>query len=145
MKTFKKIMVRGLGGICIGAFISQFIYLMVAISQTTITLTSDQVVKQFILCTIIGFYTSAISVVFEIEQWSLMRQTITHAVLILPYFPVAFYANWLPPSAIGIILYIIGYIVAYIMIWFSFRAYWKKKANEMNQELQNYQQDNRAQ
>lgn len=139
MSMIKKIIIRGLGGILIGVFISQIAYLIMALQSETVQLASDQIIQQFLFSMLVGFYTSAISVVFEVEQWSLMRQTITHAILMLPYFPIAYLAHWFPQPTYGKVLFVLEYILVYMIIWFSFRAYWKKRARELNQELQNYQ------
>ena len=122
-------------GIAIGVFINQLGYLIYAINAEVVQMTSDAVVSQFIISALVGFYCTVVSVVFDVEEWSLLRQTITHFILMLPFFPVAIYAGWMPEGLVERVIFVLLFIIVYIVIWLSFKNYWKKKVKEINEEL----------
>lgn len=135
MSYAKKFIIRGLIGIPIGVFINQLVYLIMAINNDIVSISSSVIITQFFVSVLCGFYLAGVSVVFDIEEWSMLRQTITHSIAMLPYFPIAYYAGWMPKSDIGITLFIANYFVVYVIIWISFKKYWEKKAKEINLEL----------
>ncbi|MBU5438037.1 DUF3021 domain-containing protein [Tissierella sp. MSJ-40] len=86
---------------------------------------------------IAGFYFITISMVFNIDNWSLLKQTIVHFILMsVVYFPVSVYAGWIPVPTVAKIIFIIFYVLISIIVWLSFKAYWKKKAMEINKQLE---------
>lgn len=135
MNYFKKFFIRGLLGIVIGVFINQLVLFLLAMKGNVLEIESNIVISQFIISSIIGFYCAGISIIFDIEEWSLLRQTTTHSVAMFPYFLVSIYAGWMPINLIGKVIFILIYILVYVIIWFSIRKYWKKKAKELNEEL----------
>lgn len=138
MSYIRSFIKRGLLGILIGAFINQFVYFILALSGNFIQLEASTVITQFAISTLVGFYCSGVSVIFDIEEWSLLRQTIVHSILMLPYFPIAVYAGWMPVNPIGRIVFALNYILVYFIIWFSIKRYWQKKAREINKELKKW-------
>lgn len=141
MKNYLKIIFRnGALGALIGLGLNSLGYFIWALNQPTLTLQSDVVIFQFIICLLTGFYCAAISVVYEIEHWSLLRATITHAILISFYLPVAYVAGWMPQGVIPMIGFLIYFIVIYFIIWFSMKRYFDKKAMEMNADLKKLNQ-----
>lgn len=136
MNYVKEFLKRGLFGIPLGVFINQFTFFILAWNQSQVTLSSDTIISQFIISAICGFYFVGVSIIFRIEQWSLLRQTLTHSIAMLPYFPIAYFAGWMPAKPIGIVLFTFNYLVIYIIIWVSYKKYWEKKAQEINRELQ---------
>lgn len=135
MSYLKKFLIRGLLGIIIGVFINQLVFFIMAIKGNALQIESNIVISQFIISSIIGFYCAGVSVIFDIEEWSLLRQTATHSIAMLPYFPISIYAGWMPVTLIGRVMFILTYILFYIIIWFSIRNYWKNKAKELNKEF----------
>lgn len=143
MDYIKKFILRGLFGITLGVFINQLVYVAIAMKGNMVQISSDIVILQFIIASLTGFYCGGITIIFEVEEWSLLRQTITHSVAMLPYFPISIYAGWMPESLIGRVFFILNYIIIYIVIWFSFKKYWEKKARELNEELKKHNQNKR--
>ncbi|TDT63801.1 DUF3021 domain-containing protein [Fonticella tunisiensis] len=135
MEYIKKFVLRGLFGITFGVFINQLVYLIMALQGSIVQISSDIIISQFFLASLTGFYCTGISVIFEIEEWSLLRQTITHSIAMLPFFPISIYAGWIPGNLIGRVIFILNYILVYLIIWFSFKKYWEKKAKELNEGL----------
>lgn len=138
MKYIREIMRRGFRGMAFGVFINQALFaIMTSFFGLEGSIEFNALAQQFIISALFGFYAIAISIVFEIDSWSLLRQTIVHFILLsVVYFPVAIYANWLPEYTVARIPFAVFYILVYIIVWFTFKAYWKKKAMEINVELE---------
>ncbi|MGL4572411.1 MAG: DUF3021 domain-containing protein [Clostridium sp.] len=135
MEYIKKFLLRGLAGMTLGVFINQFIFTMYSLGKETIVIQSSAVIFQFIISSLVGFYCAGITVIFEVEKWSRLRQTITHAIAMLVYFPLAIYAGWMPSNVIGIVMFILFYVLVYFITWISFKRYWEKEAKQLNDVL----------
>jgi hypothetical protein len=141
MKRYIKMFVlRGIIGIAIGVLIGHVFILALAFQSDTIVLTSDIVIKQFIFAGAVGFYCTGISVLFDIEEWSLLKKTVTHFIAMLPYLVVAYFAGWIPGIWWARVLFVLFFLFVYIIIWLSLRRYWKKRAAELNEGLQKLNQ-----
>lgn len=145
MKYFKEILKRGLAGMGIGVFINQSIFTILAlIDGFEGTIEVKIMAQQFLISAIAGFYFAAISIVFNIDNWSLLKQTVTHFILLsIVYFPVSFFAGWMPKPIASKIAFVVIYIISYVIMWIVFKAYWKKKAMEINKELELRNKQNR--
>ncbi|MDR2105947.1 MAG: DUF3021 domain-containing protein [Coriobacteriales bacterium] len=91
---------------------------------------------QFVLCGILGAACSGSSPIFEIERWSLTRQTIVHfLVLMSVLITVASVCGWTSPTGFsleGTLIYLAIAVLVYLVIWTSMTLYWRnwvKKAN----------------
>ncbi len=136
MKVYvKQFLLRGLIGMLIGLSIGYTVLLGYSYFGNNLSITSSVLQFNYFIGLGVGFWMSAASIVYDIEEWSLLRQTVTHGILILPYIPVAFVIGWAPTGVVGRILFILMYIIVYIIIWFSFKTYWTKKADELNEGL----------
>ncbi|GAA0182322.1 DUF3021 domain-containing protein [Clostridium sediminicola] len=135
MDYIKQFIKRGLFGITIGVTINQVFCVIFSLAGLITEVPSEIVISQFIIAALTGFYLAGVSVIFDVEEWSLLRQTITHFIAMLPYLPVAVYAGWMPRNTIGIISFIIVYILIYFIIWISFKKYWEKRTKELNEVL----------
>ncbi|MFD3155415.1 DUF3021 domain-containing protein [Haloimpatiens sp. FM7330] len=138
MKYLKLILKRGLLGMAFGVFINQTIFAIFACTMgLNGNLEVSMLFKQFIISAIAGFYFSASSVIFNVSNWSSLKQTVLHFIATsIVYFPVAIYAKWMPNASFGRIIFIITYITIYVIVWFSFKSYWTKKIKELNMSLE---------
>lgn len=137
MKTYiKKLLFRILYGSVIGLAVGHTSYFIYALSGNAITLEPRLVIINYLGALLVGIWCCGISIIFDIEEWSLLRQTITHSILLAPYLPFAFYIGWVPPTICGKIYFVLVYFIIYLIIWFSFKLYWTKKAKELNEELE---------
>lgn len=137
MNFLKKFLIRGLYGIPLGVFISQAISVIYALIYPN-DIPSNIIVTQFFIASLFGFYCSAISTIFEVDTWSLLKQTVIHFICCsVVYFPVAMFAGWIPKGINNPIFIqsFISFIIIYCIVWFSFKSYWKAKAKEINKEL----------
>lgn len=151
----KKILVRSLLGAPIGVTISLIITIIFSLclghgeyfpapheliawcagNETT------AVIVQFICSLIVGVICGSSSVVWEIEKWSLLKQTLVHfAIIAIPFFGIGYIMNWMPHYIFGALGYIGGFIAVYITMWFSIYFSIKTKIKKMNKQLQEIQQ-----
>lgn len=138
LKTAAK---RGIYGIFIGVFIGQIFVVIAALTNDTLVIESRDYLINFFGCAVIGYYCVAISICYDVEEWSLLRQTTTHAILISPYIVLAYFMRWTPQGALGMVLYVIFFIITYAIVWYCIKLYWQKRANEINELLES-QEDN---
>lgn len=151
----KKILVRSLIGAPIGVVISLIITIIFSLclghgeyfpaSHELINWlggneTTAVIVQMF--CSIfVGAVCGASSVVWEIEKWSLLKQTLVHfAVIVIPFFGIGYIMNWMPHYLYGALCYVGGFILVYVIMWSSMYFSIKAKIKKMNKQLQEIQQ-----
>lgn len=101
------------------------------------------VLVQALLCGVLGMGFAACSVIWEIEQWSLVKQTgIYFLIASVMMMPIAYVTYWMEHSLKGVISYfgIFAFIFAAVWIAQYFRA--KQNVKKMNETL-NKQRDNK--
>ena len=100
------------------------------------------VIVQTICALFIGAVGGGSSVIWEIEKWSLLKQTLVHfAVIAVPFFGIGYVMNWMPHYLYGALGYVGGFFAAYIVMWCSIYFSIKAKIKKMNKQLQEISQD----
>lgn len=95
------------------------------------------VIVQMLCSLFIGAVGGGSSVIWEIEGWSLLKQTLVHlAVISVPFFAVGYVMNWMPHHVVGALCYAAGFIATYVIMWFSMYFAIKSKLKKMNKQLQ---------
>lgn len=95
------------------------------------------VVLQYVLSGILGAGFAAGSVIFEVEHWSITRQTVAHFLLSsVLMFPVAYLAHWMEPTFAGVVVYLLVFVVIYALIWLVQYGFWVHKVQQINAKLQ---------
>ncbi len=117
VKMKKKIILRGLFGLPVGIAIGFVITLLISIcigdgsfypvTPELIQTTGNElnaVVLQTILCAILGVGFAMASVIWEIDSWSLAKQSgVYFLVISVVMLPIAYFANWMKHSIIGVL------------------------------------------
>ena len=121
MKNVKKqIFLRSLLGAPLGLASSIFITIVISLiigdgayHAVVPELVSDcggelnAVIVQAVLSFIYGAAWGGASVVFEIDEWSILKQTLVHlGVCSAASFPIAYFARWMPHGWKGILFYV---------------------------------------
>lgn len=90
------------------------------------------------LCSLLyGAAWAGASLIWARDNWSTLRQTVTHlAVCSLATFPIAYLTRWMPRSAIGVLLYFGAFAGVYAVIWLAQYLTAKKRLAQMNQKIQ---------
>ena len=100
------------------------------------TIETRTLLIQLVVANIIGIIFSVASFVFEREEWSLLKQTMIHFIILLGTFlPVAVWMGWVPSHASAIFICVGSFIIIYLVIWFAMTMYWKKKIEGLNNQI----------
>ena len=100
------------------------------------------VIVQFICSLAVGAIGGGSSVIWNMEKWSLTKQTLIHfAVLVVPFVPISYVLNWMPHHLYGALGYAAAFIIAYVVIWLSVYFSIKAKIKKMNKQLQQLHRD----
>jgi len=94
------------------------------------------VLVQTLLCGILGAASAAISIIWEIEHWSIVKQTGLYFLgLSTAMFPIAYFAHWMERSFIGFVGYFAVFTAFFVVIWVIQYFIWKSKINAMNRNV----------
>ena len=150
----KKMLKRGLFGFPVGITVGFVISLFVSarigdgfFHPVAAALTSamgselNAVVLQTLLCGVMGAGFAAASVIWEMDSWSLARQSgIYFAVISLLMLPVAYLSNWMPHTFGGIVSYVGIFIAIFAFIWIALYLALRGKIKKMNAEVKRAEQ-----
>lgn len=89
------------------------------------------------VCTLIyGAMWGGASVVWEIDEWSILRQTLTHLLVTsVGTFPFAWLMYWMQHSVTGALGYFGIYFLIYFGIWAAQYGAVKKRLKQINKKL----------
>lgn len=91
------------------------------------------VVLQTMLCGIMGSGFAMASVIWEIDSWSIAKQTgIYFAIICAVMLPIAYITGWMQHSVAGVLLYIGIFVAIFIVLWIIQYLGWKSKIKKMN-------------
>ena len=90
------------------------------------------------VCSLLGGAVFAIaSVIWEIERWSILRQTATHLIVCsLATFPTAYFMYWMAHSVSGFFTYFGIFFAVYFVIWITQYTAAKKRIELINTKIQ---------
>lgn len=98
----------------------------------------NAVILQTVLCGIMGTGFAMASIIWEIDSWSLAKQSGIHfAIACAVMFPIAYVMNWMRHDAVGILSYVVIFIAIFIVTWLIQYCVWKIKIKKMNDKVQN--------
>lgn len=98
----------------------------------------NAVILQTVLCGIMGSGFAMASVIWEIDSWSLAKQSgIYFAIACAVMLPIAYIANWMQHSVSGVLSYIGIFIAIFVFVWLAQYFAWKRKIKKMNDKVQN--------
>ncbi|UJL46837.1 DUF3021 domain-containing protein [Virgibacillus sp. NKC19-16] len=85
---------------------------------------------------VVGIYFGLSSFIFEVHDWSYLKQTVIHFSLsITVYFIIALSAGWVPFTPLAILSSALVWIAFYTLVWTGFYIYFKKVEASLNEEL----------
>ena len=145
----RKILLRGILGIPIGITIGYLITIFISLGLANgyyspcvpelISMMGSEiraVIVQSVFCGILGAGFAASSVIWEIDHWSLVKQTgIYFAIASLLMLPIAYLAYWMEHSVVGFLSYFGIFILIFAMIWAIQFAIGKYNVKKMNEKL----------
>ena len=147
----KKLLLRGLLGFPLGIAIGYIITVIISIGigdgsfhpvspelDKTMGGELNAVLLQTVLCGSMGTGFAMASVIWEIDSWSLAKQSgIYFAIACGIMFPISYFANWMPHSAGGILSYVGIFAAIFVFTWLVEYFVWKRKVRRMNDGIRN--------
>ena len=148
-ETKKAIIKRAVLGFIYGVFIGQTILIIESLfvhdgnfystTQSLVDLAGTKlgaVIIQYFITGIIGLTFAATTVIFEMDNWSLLRQTITHFIITsIVMYIAGFLCGWFPHTVGSTLIWFGVFVVVYIIFWVCFSLYYKNKVKKMNEAL----------
>ncbi len=145
----KKIVLRSISGFPIGIAIGYFITIFISLGFADGSYSPcvpefvsamgneiNAVVLQAMLCGLIGAGFAASSVIWEIENWSLVKQTGIYFVIIsVIMLPIAYFAYWMEHSVAGFFRYFGIFAAIFALIWLIQFVIGKRNVRRMNENL----------
>ena len=145
----KKIVLRSLLGFPLGLAMGYMITIIISlvfadgsyfpcVPELSTTMGSEihAVLLQAFLCGILGAGFGAASVIWEIEDWGLVRQTGIYFLFVsLIMMPIAFVTHWMEHSLKGILSYFGIFFTIFAAIWLIKYAIDKRNVKKMNDVL----------
>lgn len=96
----------------------------------------NAVILQTALCGLLGAGFAACSVIWEMENWSIARQTVIYFISsVLIMMPIAYFAGWMEHSLVGFLYYFIIYAVIFVIVWLIQYLSWRKKLKKLNTKI----------
>ena len=145
----KKVILRGLFRLPVGIAIGFVITLLISIcigdgafypvTPELIQMMGNQlnaVILQTILCAILGVGFAMASVIWEIDSWSLAKQSgVYFLVISVVMLPIAYFANWMKHSIAGVLSYVGIFVMFFAAVWISQYLLWKRRIKKMNARI----------
>lgn len=132
-------------GICLGYAITILISLIVGNGeylpvppQLVLDLGNEinAILVQTLLCGILGAGFAAASVIWEMEDWSLVKQTgLYFLISSLLMIPVAWLANWMEHSFRGFVIYFGIFLILFVIIWLIQYLIIRENIKKMNTKI----------
>ena len=73
------------------------------------------------------------SVIWEIDSWSLAKQSgIYFMIISVIMLPIAYFTNWMKHTALGVLSYVAIFVAIFVVVWLSQYLLWKRKIKQMN-------------
>lgn len=96
----------------------------------------NAVILQTVLCGILGTGFAASSVIWEMDNWSIIKQTgIYFSIISVVMLPVAYFAYWMEHSVVGFLIYFGIFVLIFGIIWITQFVIGKCNVRKMNEKL----------
>lgn len=94
------------------------------------------VVLQTVLCGVLGMGFEASSMIWEIEHWSLVKQTgIYFLIISVIMMPTAYFTYWMEHSVMEALSYFGIFVLIFVVIWVVQFGMGRRNVERMNEEL----------
>ena len=145
----KQVILRGLLGVPLGIAMSTVIGLMISVvlangryapCAPSLVLSAgnelNAMLVQTLLSGLLGATFGASSVIWELDRWSLFKQTGTYfSITSFVMMAVAYFSYWMEHSIRGLIIYFIIFVGIFIFVWLVQYLIWKKRIKRINEKL----------
>ncbi len=98
--------------------------------------TINAVLIQTIFCGIIGAISSGASIIWDLEKWSLLKQTLIYLIVeLITVIPIAYYLHWVNGSVKETFIFVFIFVFIFMIIWYAIFLYNKIKFNQINKKI----------
>lgn len=102
----------------------------------------NAVIFQTFLCGILGMGFGAASLIWEVEHWSIVKQTgIYFLIISIIMMPVAYFTYWMEHSIVGFLSYFGIFVLIFVIIWLVQFTIGKHNVNKLNANLHKAKDD----
>ncbi|HBT94925.1 MAG TPA: DUF3021 domain-containing protein [Coriobacteriia bacterium] len=100
----------------------------------------NAVIFQAFLCGVIGAVYAAASIIWELERWSIAKQTgIYFVVIAATMLPIVYFSHWMEHSVTGVLVYLLIFIAIFVIIWVTmWLIMWsaaRRQVKQVNEKL----------
>lgn len=96
----------------------------------------NAVVFQAVMSALIGIGFSGASIIWEMHEWSLAKQSgIYFLIISLTMMPVAWFAHWMEHSLKGFLSYLAIFVGVFLVFWTIQYIIWRAKVKKLNNNL----------
>ena len=96
----------------------------------------NAVILQTVLCGVLGAGFAAASVIWELDLWSLAKQSGVYFLVIgIILLPIAYVTNWMQHTVVGFLSYIGIFVGIFFAVWLSQYFCWKQRIRKMNDRI----------
>ena len=145
----RKLILRGLFGFPVGVAIGFVITIIISVCvgdgsfypvtpELIVTMGNElnAVILQTVLCGIMGAGFAMASVIWEMDSWSLAKQSgIYFSVACIVMLPIAYVTNWMKHTVGGILAYVGIFVVIFLVVWLIQYSAWKRIIKKMNDSI----------
>ncbi len=145
----KKLLLRALLGFPLGVFITTTISILfsmayvfhgyLAVTPALAARMGGQmpaVLLQYFLSGLLGSAVGALSLIWDMERFSIIKRTLLHFLgTVLVFLPVSVVLFWSPFSLTGTLFYLLIFVLLYFGIWLGQYLYYFFSLRHLNQNL----------
>ena len=96
----------------------------------------NAVILQTVLCGVLGVGFAAASMIWELDSWSLAKQSGVYFLVIgVLLLPTAHVTNWMQHSIVGFLSSIGIFVGIFAVVWLSQYLCWKQRIKKMNDRV----------
>lgn len=148
----KKIILRSISGIPLGLAIGYLITIVISliwadgcyaacVPELAVMMGSEinAVLLQALLCAILGMGFGGCSVIWEIEDWGIAKQTgIYFLIVSVIMMPIAYITYWMEHSLPGILSYFGIFVLIFAVVWVIQYGRAKHNVKMMNEKMEHF-------
>lgn len=130
------LIIRIFGGFGVGALLT--LILLIILGNTTEEFSVRLIWLNLLGSMITGAYFSVSALLFAIERWSMLKQTVIHYTLsLIILFPVfTLLTGWVPLTPHSLLLGLVIFTATYVLNWAGWHMYYKQIEKRMNRSIQ---------
>lgn len=130
-----KLIIRMFGGFGVGAVVT--LIALVVFNNQGDTVSAHMIALNLFGSMLIGAYFSVSALLFERDEWSMLKQTLFHYVTsLIVLFPVfTWLTGWVPLTPRSLAIGFVFFTITYILNWLGWVTYFKQMEKRMNESL----------